>query len=305
MVLTSSGAELLARWEWGEYIAEAFVIIACAGEFIADLEMRWLTEQRKKRLQRRSTILLVAALSASLFCLIRTNELSGNVIGSLGTLAARADSKARQAQTEAETAQSDARDAETRASDATGKANAVGIRVGDLNKDIDFESPRRRLLLAAAPGLVKILKPYAGQRVGLYMCEGNRRDFETDDTWAAIANILAGDTFVALGKPHFLGANWKLVPTNLNLEKSDCGGMGISVYVSTQASERTLEAGKVLSGALFGVLAPSIYNGFRKADPANVRQLIARGFMDKTSSYAAASFDSDLVTVDIESHPTQ
>ena len=88
MTFTASDIELLSRslshWEWAEYIAEVFVIIACAGEIVADLEQPWLTEIRKKHIQTRSTWLLVAALSASLVCLIRTNELSGAVIGFLG-----------------------------------------------------------------------------------------------------------------------------------------------------------------------------------------------------------------------------
>jgi len=112
MILTASDIEslsrLLSRWEWGEYISEAFVIIACAGELVADLEVSWLTEERKRRLQRRSTILLVAALSVSLICLFRTNELSGSVIGSLGDKAEEADRKAREAITDSSTALSQA-----------------------------------------------------------------------------------------------------------------------------------------------------------------------------------------------------
>lgn len=47
MILTAPDVDSLSRslshWEWGEYISEAFVIIACAGELIADLEISWLT----------------------------------------------------------------------------------------------------------------------------------------------------------------------------------------------------------------------------------------------------------------------
>ena len=135
MILTASDIESLSRslsrWEWGEYISEAFVIIACAGELVADLEISWLTEERKRRLQRRSTILLVAALLVSLICLFRTNGLSGSVIGSLGDKAEEADRKAREAITDSSTALSQARDALTKA----GKAeDSLGKAEDDANK---------------------------------------------------------------------------------------------------------------------------------------------------------------------------
>ena len=83
MILTASDVSSLAGWERAEYISEAFVIVACAGELVADLGRKCLTRAHRDRVERLSTILLVAALSASLICLVRTNELSGNVIGSL------------------------------------------------------------------------------------------------------------------------------------------------------------------------------------------------------------------------------
>jgi hypothetical protein len=119
MIFTASDIDSLSRslsrWEWAEYISEAFVIVACAGEFIADLDRPWLTTERKHHLERRSTILLVAALSASLVCLIRTNELSGNVIGFLGQKAEEAGGKAKVAIADSSTAMSQAKDALTKA----------------------------------------------------------------------------------------------------------------------------------------------------------------------------------------------
>lgn len=71
----SSLSQSLHRWEIAEYVSEAFVILACAGEMVADLGEKWLGEGRKRRVERHSTMLLVAALSVSLICLVRTNEL--------------------------------------------------------------------------------------------------------------------------------------------------------------------------------------------------------------------------------------
>jgi hypothetical protein len=175
MILTASDIESLSRslsrWEWGEYISEAFVIIACAGELIADLEISWLTEERKKRLQRRSTILLVAALSVSLICLFRTNELSGSVIGSLGDKAEEADRKAREANTDSSTALSQAKDAMAKAGkaeDSLGKAedeanksqtassNALTLARGARQEADSFEKDIRSAKDAAAKAEAKL-----------------------------------------------------------------------------------------------------------------------------------------------------
>src|SRR5690242_9577840 len=95
MIFTSSSVEvLLSRWEIGEYVSEGLVIIGCAGELAADLGRRCIARKRREHLERWSTILLVAALIASLVCLERTNVLSGNIIGSLGDKAKDANDNA-------------------------------------------------------------------------------------------------------------------------------------------------------------------------------------------------------------------
>lgn len=95
MTLTASDVESistsLSRWELGEYIFEALVILACAGELIADLGR--LPGLWKSRIERWSTMLLVVALSMELICLVRTNQLSGDVITSAKNAAAEAEAK--------------------------------------------------------------------------------------------------------------------------------------------------------------------------------------------------------------------
>jgi hypothetical protein len=144
MVFTASDVSSLTGWEWGEYISEALVIIACAGELVADLGRKCLARAHRDRVERLSTILLVAALSASLICLVRTNELSGNVIGSLGTKAEDADKKAEKALTDSGTAQHEADEASTVAGDALVKSKVATIaagkaqeKAGDVAKESD------------------------------------------------------------------------------------------------------------------------------------------------------------------------
>ena len=136
MILTasdvSSVSSSLTRWEWAEYIAEAFVVLGCLGELVADVGKKRLGESRSERLERWSTIVLIVALVVSLTALVRTNELSGFVIGSLGDRADRADGKAQTALTDSATAsrmaaqaKSTAGAAKTEADDSKATADQV------------------------------------------------------------------------------------------------------------------------------------------------------------------------------------
>src|SRR5271168_523847 len=96
MTLTPSAhtslTNTLSRWESAEYICAGVVAIACIGVYLAHFT-NWFAggiEERKERLAKGSTLLLVAALSFEFICLVRTNILSGNVIGSLSDQAEEA-----------------------------------------------------------------------------------------------------------------------------------------------------------------------------------------------------------------------
>lgn len=69
--------------------------------------------------------MLVLGLSVGLKCLIKTNELSGHVIGSLGDEAATADAKAKQASNDASKALDDSKTALSQAQDALHKTGAA------------------------------------------------------------------------------------------------------------------------------------------------------------------------------------
>jgi hypothetical protein len=120
----SSLTRSLSRWEYTEYGACAFVAIACAGEYIADFT-NWLTagdECRKKRLAKRSTLLLIVSLAVELFCLVQTNSISGQLVGSLSDKATNADTKAQSALDKSGTAETKAGDANISAKGAADEA---------------------------------------------------------------------------------------------------------------------------------------------------------------------------------------
>ena len=104
MLVTSSDVAsidaLLNWWESAEYFAEAFVILGCVGEFVAEFT-HLRTEEWRHSLGRASLLLLIAALGIELGALVRTNGLSGQEIAILNTVAA--DARTRAANAEGET----------------------------------------------------------------------------------------------------------------------------------------------------------------------------------------------------------
>jgi hypothetical protein len=68
----------LSWWEKGEYFFAGLVVIACFGEYVGEFK-NWLTAERKEQLRKTSTIVLIAALSLELVCLIGTNIVSGRI----------------------------------------------------------------------------------------------------------------------------------------------------------------------------------------------------------------------------------
>src|SRR6267378_7769407 len=102
----ASLASSLSRWETAEYTFAGLVVLACFGEFAADFT-NWFTggiEERKKLLAKGSTLLLVGSLALELICLVRTNQLSGRIIGSLDEGARDAGEKSQIALTKSENA---------------------------------------------------------------------------------------------------------------------------------------------------------------------------------------------------------
>jgi len=97
----SSTSTLLTRWEVGEYVSAIIVIVGVIGEFIADFTNICgvqIYQRRKDRLGKLSTLVLLVGLALELFCLARTNSLSGQEIAFLNTVAADARVRAANAE---------------------------------------------------------------------------------------------------------------------------------------------------------------------------------------------------------------
>lgn len=154
MIFTTSDASSLARSlscrEYAEYASCALVALACFGEYVADFT-NWFTagiKERKERLAKRSTLLLISALALELICLVKTNTISGLLIGSLSDKAGTADTKAQSA-LEA-------------AGGAKEKADAVEKKADDLLKK--YEAAERELITLKAKSLPRRL---SSEEIGL------------------------------------------------------------------------------------------------------------------------------------------
>jgi hypothetical protein len=190
MILTASDvaslARSLSRWEWAEYIFCGLVTVGCLGEYVAEFT-DWLTkgkEERKEPLVKGFTILLILALSAELVCLVKTNTLSGMLIGSLAEQAEKAAGDAalaidrsKQAVTLSEEAKQTTKSLADKVASIGKEADAVTRRLetasrqlGTLEQRVRAQSPRWRLLEGRKATFIGALKPFAGQRVTVVRC---------------------------------------------------------------------------------------------------------------------------------------
>ncbi len=134
----SSLADTLTKWEYAEYFFTALVALACFGEYVATFT-HWFTggdTERKERLEQLSTLILIGALAFELMCLVKTNSLSGRLIGSLADRSEVAASKADKAVVDSNTAGRASENALRDATSAIGVAREAQGEVGLLKRDL-------------------------------------------------------------------------------------------------------------------------------------------------------------------------
>src|SRR5258707_7197637 len=115
---------LLNKWEWAEYISAAVVILGAVGEFMAEFTTIFRQEHSKKRLAKVATIVLIGGLAVELVALVRTSQLSGQIIALLNQKASQADDRASQANERASQASERAANSE-RLSEELKKENLI------------------------------------------------------------------------------------------------------------------------------------------------------------------------------------
>ena len=161
----------LSCWEYAEYFFAALVAVACAGEYIAEFT-NWLTrgiresarrQEAKDKWLKRSTLLLVVALAFELVCLVRTNSLSGQLIGSLSDKAENADQKAQSAIDKYGIA-------ETKADALTERLKTASHLLDTLDQRVLVLGPRWQLLEDHKAEFIGAMKSFAGHKITLVSC---------------------------------------------------------------------------------------------------------------------------------------
>ena len=193
----------LSRWEAAEYAAEAFVIIGCVGEFIAEFS-QIRTQEWRHQLGKISLLVLISALALELGALVRTNALSGQEIARLNGTAADAiaraasaeekakgfDSRIADAQRGTAEAQRDAESAKERASKADERASANEREAARLSKLAADEQLARATLESEIQARTMTLKQ---QQDIVHLGNAVERSFRaslSECTWVAVPTAL-------------------------------------------------------------------------------------------------------------------
>lgn len=240
----ASLARELWRWEHAEYVFAGCVAAACAGEYVADFNKRPWVEKRKESIAKSSTWALIIALVLELICVVKTNQLSGRVIGDLRDRAEGADTLAQKAiqdsgaaikesgqaitnagaanstafavKGEADTAKSLASDAKARALESGTRVRAVERQAESLSRDIAAERESFRRLrtwrsFTNKESMISSLQPFAGVE---YQFSAVYGDEESEYLLAEINGVLTKARWTMV-KP-VLAGNENTVELNLN-----------------------------------------------------------------------------------------
>lgn len=180
---------LLSWWEWVEYGAEAFVILGCVGEFIAEFT-KIKTAEWRHQLSKASLLVLIAALAIELGALVRTNSLSGQEIGLLNGIAADARTSAANAELQVAGAKATAESAKATAKGFEAQIASAKERTAQLEKDaarlekeaenerlarvkLEAEIEPRTLTLEQQRKLAFACQPFAGHEFEIYSYAGD------------------------------------------------------------------------------------------------------------------------------------
>ncbi|MGA8087677.1 MAG: hypothetical protein WCA10_10245 [Terracidiphilus sp.] len=250
-------------WFAAELVGVALVAVGVTGELFVDIEASSL-ETQIRNANARLVFLLEQRISG-------VAESAQNTAGAARTAQASADA-------------------------AKDDLDQIHKRVGVLNRDIDAQGPRWRLLFKAAPALIEELSPFSGQQV-LLAVSGSQSTMEpeTGNTWGDIAGILNAD-----------GAKWNVERGGLVFLERWASEQGIKIVVNSAAPSRTQNAARALSEGLSRALPPSPDKMLVRINPDFATQPWNRQWVDdKENPVMWVLNDPDLIVVTIGRHPQQ
>lgn len=166
--------------------------------------------------------------------------------------------------------------------------------LGLLRKDVNSDLPRGVLLSRSAPKLVKVLAPFAGLSVVIFM--SGPETVETRGVRDQLIRILG---------PQGAKCNFPRGSSPIPIGPSPFG-IGLRVFVSTRATKKARDAARVLSVALAGILPPSTSNILIPADPVIFTgnpTSVPYGQEHSDNPFQQAMQSPDGIAIDISPHP--
>jgi hypothetical protein len=268
------------------------------------LPLQPLTEYRlTKKLAKIGRILIVAGVMGEGICEVLVFRADANLQRFDEALLTEARRQSFEAATSATTAHAEADAVQKETDELTARLGNATTQLGTLEEKIAAQGARWKLLVKVAPELARNLAPFAGQRVGLFVCgQQGVTEQETIETWGAIASILGTETISGV-----TGAKWNILPPNLKFAEN-CGGakglgQGVIVFVSKRASQSTLDAANMLGHGLAKALPPSPNKMPSLIDPDIAKLTVDRGFQDRNAPWVSVGLDPDLITILVGEHP--
>lgn len=240
----SSLAETLTKWEYAEYVFTGLVTLACFGEFIAEFT-DWFTggvEHRKKKLEKASTLVLVGALALELVCLVKTNSLSGKLIGSLSD-------QSKQAVDSSTKALGDS----GKAVEQSGKAKATASEASALAKGAKKEADSFQQDIASAKKQASEAESHLGEAVSMAKAEEAELLKLAKEVEPRILTV-AQQRSITSELRKFSGRTVEVITYGLDGEGAALGTQIISVLATAGVNVRDSRASTVVSGGFdFGV----------------------------------------------------
>jgi hypothetical protein len=310
MTPTPTDVELLSRslshWEIAEYVSSGLVTLACIGEYLADFTDRFTGGEKvsKERLARASTLVLVAALAFELICLVRTNELSGEVIGSLGSQALAADGKARRAIADSDAAITQSEQARAQAESAE---DSAGKAVASSSNALATASGARKEADSFEKDIVSAKEQAA--KAEAHLAESLQRAAAAEQKAADVSEKLADRTLsleqqqsIAKKLGRFSGQGYKIVPY---WDSQESYGIANRIHQALQMAHWTFippSTGVALMGGVVGVRVwhhPDADESTKKAASALIDALNAEGITtyEKIENPNAPKYNEIVVNV--------
>lgn len=207
-------------WHREEYAATAGVVVACAGEYVADFKPFRNWPKHRKSFAKAATLLLILSLAFELLGLVRTSQISTNEVAGASGLAKQAEDDAANANERASGLEKQSGGLRLEVAKAQQVSAIANQRTSELQKESEDEqiyvlAPRRFLMHAEVE---KILRSITPQNVDVVV------DGDDNDTISFANDIIAACAHMGWGV-----ISWPAIPRARLLDFMASAGYSVEV----------------------------------------------------------------------------